>query len=206
MDEQFALERQMFEKAKMKVDEQRRDSLSDLSKIGFSDGQMMLNFEELHNNGLFSEEIFEHGSLKKKCGECAHKETELNHLKEMAINYEHMKNDNQQIIFSLQEKVQKLNERLQNTEDQNKMINSQRNIHQSMNSSNVLVSSKKSSLLKESNYAQELLQKIITKEEESKRLKIKISKLNQELYENQKTYSQRIDLLYTIVGSYRINE
>jgi len=180
----------------------QRDSqtLAEAVKSPIGDNPMDLNFNDIQHNNSFGDDAAE-AQERRKCPDCPEKDFQIERLKALNTNYERMSKESQNSMGALQEKIFRLNEQLQAQEDQNRLtLNSSRS--QAMSSSTVLGSLKKTSVLKESAFAQELLQKNLSREEENKRLKLKISRLNQELYDNQRTYSQRVELLYTLIEKY----
>lgn len=197
-------EKMLHESYKRKVEESRRESfnLNEL-KSPTGDTPLLLNFDDLQGNYTFVEEGSE-GGAKKKCLDCPEKDVQIETLKKLSSNYEKISKDSQATVSSLQERIYKLTEQLQaSQEDQNRMsLTSNRS--QVLTSSTLMgISSKRNVGLKEGGFAHELLQKNLSREEENKRLKLKISKLNQELYESQKTYTQRIELIYSLLEAYR---
>lgn len=201
-EEQLQSEKMAHENTRRKMEDAQRDSqtLAEAVKSPVGENPLVLNFNDMHHNNSFGEETPE-AHEKRKCGECPEKDFQIERLKALNANYERMSKETQNSMATLQEKVFRLNEQLQAQEDQNRLtLNSSRS--QAMTTSSVLGGFKKTSALKESAFAQELLQKNLSREEENKRLKLKISRLNQELYENQRTYSQRVELLYTLIEKY----
>ena len=197
-------EKLAHQNSQKRVSETKIQSQTDLDKSPYHESPLLLNFEEFQQNAFFPEEIHDSGIYRKKCSECAEKDTQIEHLKTFTNDYEKLAMDNKSTILVLQEKVKKLNEQVQQAnEEQLRTVSSFKNTSQVLNTSSLFGAQKRSNVLKESNYAQELLQKNLSREEENKRLKLRISKLNQELYENQKVYAQRVELLYSVVENYR---
>lgn len=190
------------ENTRRKMEEAQRDSqtLAEAVKSPVGDNPLVLNFNDMHHNNSFGDDAAD-AHEKRKCHECPEKDFQIERLKALNANYERMSKESQTSMAGLQERIFRLNEQLQAQEDQNRLtLNSSRS--QALASSTILGGLKKTSVLKESAFAQELLQKNLSREEENKRLKLKISRLNQELYDNQRTYSQRVELLYTLIEKY----
>lgn len=203
-EEQLKSEKLLHESYKRKAEEARRESftMSEM-KSPAGDAPLLLNFDDLQTNLTFVEESSE-GVGKKKCLDCPEKDIQIETLKKLNANYEKISKDSQATVSSLQERIYKMNEQLQaSQEDQNRLSLNTNRSQLLTNSTLMAVSSKRNIGMKESGFAQELLQKNLSREEENKRLKLKISKLNQELYENQKTYAQRIELIYSLLEAYR---
>lgn len=196
-EEQLKSEKMAHENTRRKMEEAQREqqNLAEALRSPGAESPLVLNFDDISGQGGFGEEP----EIRRKCSDCPEKDFEIGRLKTLNENLERVSREAQGTMAGMQEKLMRLNEQLSAQEDQNRLSLAS-NRSQLLTSSTVV--SKKATVLKESAFAQELLQKNLSREEENKRLKLKISRLNQELYENQRTYGQRVELLYTLIQKY----
>jgi len=170
---------------------------------GFRNGDelLSLNFEESIHMNDDSLELVDNANEFKDCFHCKEKEQEIDNFKVLISNYEKQGNENRQLILNFQDKIQKLTTQLQNVEEINRTTSSSKSSTNIMNQVMPL-GSKRNMNTPENNWAQEFLQKNIIKEEENRKLKLRIEQLKTESIENQKAYSRRIELMYSVISSF----
>jgi hypothetical protein len=142
--------------------------------------------------------------------ECSDRRRRLENLESLQAKYEQMNQELNREIVSLRETIEGLHRQLSMQTPNNDELNRSSMLlskqpSQSKESNALLLStvSRRNIQTKESGgLAQELLQKNIALEESNKRLKYKISQLNKELYDNEKVFGTRLELVYTALRNY----
>jgi hypothetical protein len=150
------------------------------------------------------------GINSQDCQECAEKAKRIKDHESLQTKYEQMNRDLTAEIASLRETIESLHKQnsmqVSTNEELNKslMVLSKSTMPQKDKNELFLstVSRRTVNTKETSNLAQELLQKNLALEETNKRLRFKVSRLNKELYDNEKVFGTRLELVYTALRNY----
>lgn len=150
------------------------------------------------------------GINSNECQECVEKTKRLKDHESLQAKYEQMNRDLTSEIANLRETIENLHKQnsiqVSTNEELNKsllVLSKQPVPNKDKNELFLSTVSRRTVTTKEtSNLTQELLQKNLALEETNKRLKFKISRLNKELYDNEKVFGTRLELVYTALRNY----